>query len=124
MCLTVIGVELVYLAISLMTYMKEFGNDYFDVEYGVYVELTPTANNYQLLLRLRALELGMTMYAFSLFVMGLVAKDSIIDSFMCNFFPQNQNRYTDLEYKMDASYFAYVLSSWKDGADDIGGILN
>jgi hypothetical protein len=124
MALTVICVELVYLGTMLLTYMRELGNNYFNVEYGVYVELTPTANNYILLLRLRALELGMTMYAFSLFIMGLVAKDSIIDSFMCNFFPQNQNRYADLEFKMDDAYHAYVLPSWKDGADDYGGILN
>jgi hypothetical protein len=104
--------------------MTELGNNYFKVEYGVYVELTPTANNYQLLLRLRALELGMTMYALSLFVMGLVAKDSIIDGFMSNFFPRNQNRFADLEFKMDYCYCANVLPSWNDGADDYGGILN
>jgi hypothetical protein len=108
----------------LLTFMTELGNNYFKVEYGVYVELTPTANNYQLLLRLRALELGMTMYALSLFVMGLVAKDSIIDGFMSNFFPRNQNRFADLEFKMDYCYCANVLPSWNDGADDYGGILN
>jgi hypothetical protein len=124
MCLTVICLELAYLGASAVTYMREIGNDYFNVEYGVYVELTPAANSYSMLVRLRALELGMTMYAFFLFIMSLVAKDSIIDSFMSNFFLPNQNRYADLEYKMDDCYYAYVLLPWKDGAVDYGGILH
>jgi hypothetical protein len=86
MCITVIVLELIYVVASMLTYFREIGNDYFNVEYGVYVELAPAADNYQLLVRLRALELGMTMYAFSLFVMSLVAKDSFIDSFMRIFF--------------------------------------
>lgn len=86
MCGTVIVIELIYVIASMLTYIREIGNDYFNVEYGVYVELGPAAENYQLLVRLRALELGMTMYAFFLFVMSLVAKESLIDNFMSIFF--------------------------------------
>jgi hypothetical protein len=124
MCLTVICLELVYLGGTLINYGREIGNDYFNVENGVYVELTPAANSYSMLVRLRALELGMTMYAFFLFIMSLVAKDSIIDRFMSNFFPPNQNRYADMEFKMDDCYYAYVLLPWKNGGVDYGGILH